>query len=315
MQTIVFLDRQTVAADFRSPKFPHHWIDHPASLPAETAGRLAEAQIAITNKVRITEDVLAQAPRLKLVVASATGTDHIDLKACAARGIRVANIRGYSTDGVAEHVFALILALRKQLIGYHADVRSGRWRDSGTFALIDRPIHNLAGSTLGLVGYGAIGRRVEGIAKAFGMRVLLADRKGAAELRPGRLPFAEVLAAADVLSLHTPLTPETAGLIGAPELAQMKRTALLINTGRGGLVDAEALAAALREGKIGGAGVDVLAQEPPPAGHPLVETTLANLIATPHNAWASRESMQVLADQMIDVLEAFVAGEPINIVV
>ncbi len=309
---IVFLDRATVRADFVPPP-GDAWVDYDFTAPSETAARLADADVAVTNKVRIGENELDAAPRLKLIVAAATGTDHIDLAACRARGVTVCNARGYATESVAEHVFLLLLALRRQLIPYREAVQVGAWSRSRSFALIDPPLLDLAGATLALVGYGALGKAVELRARAFGMHVLIAERRGQPP-REGRVGFEEALRKADAVTVHAPLTAETRDLIGSAELAQMKREAILVNVARGGIVDEAALLAAVQGGTIAGAGVDVLTVEPPPADHPLVSTTLPNLLVTPHHAWASRRAMQNLADQVVENIRQWKAGEPVRVV-
>jgi len=221
-------------------------------------------------------------------------------------------VAGYSTDSVAQHVFTLLLALRSQLLAYDSDVRAGAWQRSALFCRLDHPLDELAHQTLGLVGCGAIGSRVATIAAAFGMRVLVAERPGAASLRPGRLPLLELLPLVDTLTLHCPLTPATRGLIGPRELALMKPSAVLINTARGGIVDESALAAALRQGVIGGAGVDVLSEEPPRAGNPLLDAAIPRLIVTPHVAWGTRQARQRLVDELAHNIEAFCAGQARN---
>lgn len=311
---IVFLDRATLIADLRRPAIPHDWLDYPETAPEETAGRLAEATVAVVNKVRITAEVLAAAPHLKLVAVAATGVNNVDLDACRTQGVVVCNIRGYAEHTVPEHVFMLLLALRRNLLAWRQSLRQGAWQQASQFCLFDHPIHDLHGSTLGLIGHGSIGRGVERLAAAFGMRVLVAEHKGASQIRPGRTAFDTVLAEADQLSLHTPLTPETHHLIGPREFTLMKPTAVLINTARGGVVDEAALIEALRQGRIAGAATDVLEQEPPRAGNPLLDLDLPNLIVTPHVAWSGREAMQALADQLIENIEAFVAGTPRNVV-
>ena len=247
-----------------------------------------------------------------LVAVAATGTDHIDLAAARERGIVVSNIRDYAHAAVPEHTFALILALRRNLIAYRADVEAGAWQASPRFCLFDHPIRDLHGSRLGLVGYGALGRQVARIGRAFGMEIAVFTRTPVQEEGIVNISFDELLATADVLSLHAPLTEATRNLIGAAELARMKRTALLINTARGGLVDEHALAAALAFGVIAGAGFDVLTKEPPPEDNVLLHLRLPNFLLTPHNAWASREAMQGLANQLIGNIEAFARGEPVN---
>jgi glycerate dehydrogenase len=276
--------------------------------------RLRGATIAITNKVPLRADAIAQLPDLKMVAVAATGTDNVDLAACRERGIVVANIRNYSLVSVPEHCFALLLAVRRNLRAYAADVEAGRWERSTRFCLLDHPIGDLAGSRLGIVGYGALGRRVAQIGRAFGMEIAVASRSPVADTAVTPLPLAELLATADVVSLHLPLTEQTRNLIGARELASMKKSAILINTARGGLVDEAALARALTDGVIAGAGFDVLSKEPPVPENPLLQLRLPNFVLTPHVAWASSGAMQTLADMLVDNLEAFVAGKPTNVV-
>ncbi|MDB5096023.1 MAG: glycerate dehydrogenase [Cyanobacteria bacterium RYN_339] len=313
MQRVVFLDRCTLRADVRRPAFAHTWDEHWTTAPEQVLPRLREATIAITNKVPLRADTLEQLPGLKLVAVAATGVDGVDWAWCHANGVTVCNIRGYAVRAVPEHVLMLALALRRQLPAFQQDLRAGAWQRAEAFCLLDRPIRDLGGATLGIVGAGELGQAVATLGRAFGMEVLFAERRGAAP-REGRVAFDELLARADVLSLHCPLTPETRGMIGATELARMKPDAVLINTARGALVDADALIAALALGHLGGAGIDVLPEEPPRQGHPLLETDLPNLIITPHVAWASTSAMQALADQLIDNLEAFSAGVPRNVI-
>jgi glycerate dehydrogenase len=258
---------------------------------------------------------LTQLKTLKMIAVCATGTNNVDLDYCRAHGITVTNIRNYAVHAVPEHVFMLILALRRNLLGYHKDVHNGLWQKSEQFCLFTHPILDLHGSTLGVIGHGALGEAVAKLGEAFGMRVLLAEHKETEQVRPGYTAFETVLAESDVITLHCPLTPATHHLIGAAELKKMRRDALLINTARGGLVDETALATALKQGNIGGAGFDVLTVEPPRAGNPLLEINLANFILTPHIAWSSRNAMQIMANQLVDNIEAFVSGVPQNRVV
>ncbi len=318
MLSIVFLDRDSFIADLRRPAFPHRWTEFGMTRPDQTEGRLQGAAIAITNKVPIDRDLLDRLPELRLVAVSATGTNIVDLEACRARGVAVCNIRGYAAHTVPEHVFTLLLALSRNLVAYRQAVQEGRWQRSAQFCLFDFPIRDLHGATLGVVGGGSLGAGVIRLGEAFGMRVLRCERKGAGTTRPGYTAFETVLRECDALTLHCPLLPETRGLIGEPELRSMRRHALLINTGRGGLVDEAALVRALREGWIAGAGFDVLGVEPPPEDHPLLDSALLalpNFLLTPHVAWASQPAMQALADQLIENLEAFVRGETRNRVV
>lgn len=308
-ETIVFLDRATIApqVELRRPAFPHRWIAFDRTEPHEIIERAREASIVVVNKVKLTAETIAALPKLKLVSVSATGTDNVDKTACAARGIAVRNVVAYAVHSVPEHTFALILALRRQLFAYRAAVADGAWQRARQFSFFTYPISDLAGSTLGVVGRGAIGQSVAKLGEAFGMRVLFAGRKGQARVDAPYTPFDEVLAEADVLTLHCPLTPETRNLVGAAELARMKPTALLINASRGGLVEETALVEAVRNGTIAGAGFDVATVEPPPADHPYMSLLdHPAFILTPHTAWASDQAMQALADQLIDRMESFV---------
>jgi glycerate dehydrogenase len=280
----------------------------------ELVTRVSDAEVILANKARLDASVLAGAPSLRLVCLAATGTDNVDLAAAAARGIAVCNIRSYCTVSVVQHVWALILALTQRLDAYRSAVRAGAWSASARFCLLDFPIRELAGRTLGIVGHGELGRAVAAAAAAFGMRTVIAARRGA---DPGddRVSFEEALERADVLSLHCPLTPETHNLIRAHELARMRPDALLINTARGALIDAQALADALRARRLGGAGIDVLEREPPPADHPLLAGDIPNLIVTPHIAWAAREVRQRALDEMAQNVASFLSGGRRNRVV
>lgn len=314
---IVQLEASSLIATVRRPLGAHDWVEYEKTSPAQVVERLAGAQIAITNKVPIDAAAVDALPDLKMVAVSATGTNNVDLAACQRRGIVVANIRGYAVHTVPEHVFAMLLALSRNLFAWRETLQAGAWQRAEQFCLFNHPIRDLHGATLGLIGSGALGDGVARLGEAFGMRILRAERKGATRVRPGYTPFAQVLAEADAISLHCPLTPETQHLIDADALRAMKPSALLINTARGGIVDEAALIQALREGWIAGAGFDVITAEPPPAGHPMVDPALLalpNFILTPHVAWSSRPAMQALADQLIDNIEAFVAGTPRNVV-
>ena len=315
MEKIVFLDADSIIADIRRPDFPHQWQAYPATTAGQTMARLQDATIAITNKVVLNREVLEHLPGLKMVAVAATGTNNVDTECCRERGIVVSNIRNYSVHTVPEHVFMLMLALRRNLLAFRADVRNGAWQKSEQFCLLTHPVRDLYGSTLGIIGNGAIGKSVEQIALAFGMKVLFAEHKGVTEVRPGYTAFDTVLHESDVITLHLPLKEQTRHLISTAEFDRMKPGAFLINTARGGLVDEAALLDALRAGRIGGAGFDVLEKEPPTLGHPLLDLDLPNFIITPHNAWSGRAAMQTLADQLIANIEAFVAGAPQNRVV
>jgi len=314
IESIVFLERATFTVNFRRPNFPHTWIDYPATEPDEVVERLRQATIAICNKLPLRADALAQLPGLRLIAVAATGVDNIDLAYCRAHDIAVCNGRNYATTSLPEHVLTLILALRRNLLRYRDDVGNGRWQSAKQFCLLDHPINDLSGSTIGIIGYGVLGQATAKLAQAVGMKVLIAEHKNSVALRDGRTPFEEVLQRSDVLTLHCPLTEATRNLIGPAELKQMKPESILINTARGALLDEAALVEALRGKRIGGAGIDVLRNEPPDSGNLLLETDLPNLIVTPHIAWASRQAMQTVADQVVVNLEAFVRGEPRNLV-
>lgn len=315
MPRIVQLESGSLIADIRRPAFAHEWVEYPATLPEQVVERLAGADIAINNKVTINAAAIAALPELKMIAVMATGTNSVDLDACRARGIVVSNIRGYAVHTVPEHVMALLLALSRNLVAWRETLLAGGWQRADQFCLFDHPIRDLRGATLGLIGSGTLGNGVARLAEAFGMRVLRAERKGVTVVRPGYTAFETVLAEADAISLHCPLTAETLNLIGEAELRAMKGSALLINTARGSIVDEAALIRALKEGWIAGAGFDAIAAEPPPADHPMVDPALLalpNFLLTPHVAWSSRPAMQTLADQLIDNIEAFVAGAPQN---
>jgi glycerate dehydrogenase len=279
----------------------------PATADSEIAARIAEAQIVLLNRTKLTRARLSSAPRLRLIALAATGTDNIDLAAAEERGIAVCNVRAYCTSAVVQHTWSLILGLTQHLAEFGRLATNGAWASGRDGAVFAHPIRELAGRTLGVVGWGTLGRGVAAAGAAFGMRTLVCNRPGA-PLEAGRVPLDELLAAADIVSLHCPLTPATKGLIGARELGLMKRDALLINTARGALVDTRALAEALRGGRLGGAGIDVLPQEPPVDGDPLLDPAIPNLILTPHIAWAAREARQRCLDEMAANIRDFLEG-------
>ena len=311
---VVFLERDSIKARVRRPSFEHTYEEYAHTPPDQIVPRLRCATVAIINKVQLGHDTLAQLPRLRMVAITATGYDGIDIAACRKRGIAVANIRNYAIHTVPEHVFALVLALRRNLLAYRQEIEQGAWQKSEQFCLFTRHISELSGSTMGIVGEGAIGQGTAAIARGFGMRVLFAYHFSPKKKDVVLTPFDQVLAESDVLSLHCPLTPATRDLIGIEELRKMKRSALLINTARGGLVNEAALVEALDEGLIAGAGFDVLTAEPPRSGNPLLDLRRPNFILTPHVAWTSDEAMQSLANQLIDNIEAWVTGKPQNLV-
>ncbi|MDM5126511.1 D-2-hydroxyacid dehydrogenase [Aeromonas salmonicida] len=311
MQQIVFLDSDTLDAGItlHRPDFPHHWQSHPSTAPEQVVERLKNASIAIINKVRIGAPELAQLPDLKLIALAATGSDNVDLEACRAANVGVCNIRNYSGPSVPEHAMALMLALSRNLFAWRQSLLEGRWQQSGQFCFFDHNIMDLHGKQLGIIGKGTLGQALGERAQGMGMIVRYAQSQIGASHDEDRLPLDALLQSSDVVSLHCPLTPYTRHLVGERELALMKPGALLINVGRGGLVDEAALLKALANGRLGGAGFDVASVEPPPPDHPLMQALqYPNFILTPHVAWASEESMQRLADQLIDNINAFAEG-------
>jgi len=287
---------------------------HEQTAREEIAPRIAGFEAVFANKCVIDRATIVANPQLRIIALTATGVDNVDLAAAREAGVAVCNLRDYCTPSVVQHVFAMLLALTHRLRDYQSLVQDGRWEAAGQFSVFPYPIRELKGRLLGIVGYGAIGRAVAGAAAAFGMQVEVANRPGGAPVA-GRHDLDELLPRLDVLSLHCPLTDATRGLIGVARLARMKRDAVLINTARGALVDPAALADALRNHRLGGAGIDVLEREPPPAGHPLLDASIPNLILTPHIAWAARESRQRCLDELALNLESFLAGGRRNRVV
>ncbi len=309
---IAFLDRATIAPyiQLRAPNFEHEWLEYASTSSDQVPERLAGCAIAVVNKVPLRAAQLRQLPDLRMIAVAATGTDNIDKDYCDQHNIVVTNIRGYATVSVPEHVLSLMLALRRNIFAYQQDVATGEWQKSGQFCFFSHPVSDLAGSRLGIIGGGALGQALATLAAALGMDVVFAEHKAATAIRAGKMPFSEVLATSDVISLHCPLTPETQNLIALDELRQMQESALLINTARGGLVNERDLVTALQDGLIAGAGFDVLTREPPADDHPLLALLGSpNFILTPHMAWASQQAMQTLADQLIDNIERFVATE------
>lgn len=286
-----------------------NWQFHDRTDPADTAARLVGSEVVVTNKVVIDRPALEANPQLQLICVSATGTNNVDMVAAAEQGVLVCNVQDYAIASVAQHGFALLLALATRWHEYRQDVQSGEWSRSPMFCLMHRAVMELAGKTLGIIGFGVLGQEVARLARAFGMQVLIAD-----SLRPGvpassdRLPLAALLPKCDVISLHCPLDVATERLVDEAFLKQMKPGALLLNTARGGLVDELALKRALIEGHLGGAALDVLSVEPPPPDHPLLDATIPNLIITPHNAWVSRECRQRLLDGVVANIQAWRNG-------
>lgn len=276
--------------------------------PEQMVERIAAAEIVLGNKVLLRDMLIRNAPRLKFIGLTATGTDNVDLEAARERGIAVCNIRAYCTQSVAEHVFGCLLNLTHGLGNYVRDVRAGAWQRSDLFCMLTHPITELSGMTLGIVGFGELGKGVAKIADAFGMDVIISTRPGSDTVPDDRVAFEELLERADVITLHCPLNDATRGLFGAQAFAAMKRSAILINTARGGLVDSAALAHALREGRIRAAAIDVLAKEPPVDGDPLLDYEGDNLMVTPHIAWGTLRARQNAIDDLTANIRSFMDG-------
>jgi glycerate dehydrogenase len=274
---------------------------------AKTAERIRAVEIVLLNRVELSRELLRGAPKLKLIAVAGTGTNNIDVAAAREMGVAVCNVRGYCTSSVVQHVWGLILSLTQHVSDYARLVGNGSWNQDEVLTGLSHPIRELDGRIFGVVGWGELGRGAARVAEAFGMRVVIADRRGESP-RPGRVELEQLLAMSDIVSLHCPLSDSTRNLIGARELDLMKPDALLINTARGALVDGRALAAALRAGRLGGAGLDVLPQEPPRDDDPLLDPDIPNLLLTPHVAWAAREARQRCLDEMAANIRDFATG-------
>lgn len=284
------------------------WTWHHQSAADQVQERIAGKHVVVTNKVVLDAEAIANADELALICIAATGVDNVDVEAAAKRHIPVINVTGYATSAVSQHVLAMMLGFATRWADYDAAVKRGDWATSDFFCLLDFPIHELDGQTLGLLGYGTLGAAVARLAQAFGMTVLISERPGADSIRSGRVAFDDMLVRADFISLHCPLTEQTRDLIDRDALARMKDSAILINTARGAIVDSEALVTALKAGDIAGAAIDVLDGEPPAPDHPLLCADIPNLIVTPHTAWASRGARQRMLDGVAANIEGFNKG-------
>ena len=311
---IVVLDRDTLVNRPFDFDFPHTLSSYGTTEAHETLERIRGADIVITNKVVISAQAFAENPQLKLVAVTATGVNNVDVEAAKQNSTAVCNIRAYGNESVAEHAVMMMITLMRNLPAYQRDVAAGLWENSPFFCHLGAPMRDLNGKTLAIFGRGNIGKTLATYAQAFKMKVVFVEHKHAETVRDGYVSFDEAIRSADVVSLNCPLTPQTANMIGEAELQRMKPGAILINCGRGGLVDEAALVAALKYGQIGGAGFDVLTQEPPRDGNPLLKARLPNLIVTPHIAWASQEAANRLFDILLDNINRFVAGNPQNLV-
>lgn len=278
----------------------------------EMASRIGNAECVIINKLPVSATLLRALPQLKLICVIATGVNNIDIEAATAQGVGVVNCRAYGTHAVSQHVLSLMLAMATKLLPYSAAVSAGRWQAAPHFCFLDYPIVELAGKSLLIVGYGELGSAVGRLAEAFDMKVQIAERPDAQETRPGRVAFSTAIEHADVVTLHCPLTASTENLINRDVLKRMKPSAFVINTARGGIVNEQDLADALRVGEIAGAGIDVLSKEPPREGNPLLDPTIPNLIITPHTAWGSQPARQRIVDQTVENIRAWQSGNPIR---
>jgi glycerate dehydrogenase len=312
MTSIVFLDSATLPIPIPRGSNAVRWIDRPSTRERDIVSVLADADIAVTNKVPLRKETLMQLPKLKFICVAASGYDCIDTDYCIARNIQVSNVPGYASKSVAEHVIACIFMLRRQMMSYSRIATGREWTESNVFCAHGARIYDIAGSTIGLVGTGAIGAEVARLAKALGMRVLLSERKGRQTVRAGYTAFETVIRESDIISLHCPATPTTAGLIGESELSNMKSSAVLINTARGALLDERALEKALLTGEIAGAALDVLQAEPPHEQHRFRTRQLENLLLTPHVAWASTQGIQTLVEVAASNITSFLNGHTMN---
>ncbi|WP_439287798.1 2-hydroxyacid dehydrogenase [Lonepinella sp. BR2904] len=307
---IVFLDSTALPKHIPIPRpdFEHQWIEFEHTSAEQVLERAADADIVVTSKVVFSREIMAQLPKLKLIALTATGTDNIDKEAAKEFGIAVKNVAGYSAVTVPEHVLGFIFSLKHSLHLWYKDQLQGKWTESKQFCYFDYPVQDVRGSTLGVFGKGSLGSEVGRLATALGMKVLYAEHKNTTQCREGYTPFYDVLAQADVLTLHCPLTPDTQRLINSETLSHCKKGALLINTGRGPLIDEQAVVDALKSGQLGGVAIDVLGKEPPAKDNPLIvaSQTLPNIIITPHIAWASDQAVEILVDKVRLNLEEFV---------
>ncbi|MGR3807884.1 glycerate dehydrogenase [Pasteurella testudinis DSM 23072] len=311
MLKIVHLDSSSLPKHIPIPRpnIEHEWVAYEATDPQQTLERLQGADVAVTNKVVIDKALMQQLPQLKLIAVTATGTNNVDLEAAKALGISVKNVAGYSSVCVPEHVLGMIFALKHSLMGWYRDQLTDRWVENKQFCYFDYPLTDVRNSVIGIFGKGNLGTEVGRLASVVGMKVLYAEHKDATTCRDGYTPFNEVLAQADFVTLHCPLTPTTQNLINAETLALMKKGAFLINTGRGPLVDENALVAALKSGHLGGAAIDVMIKEPPEKGNVVMEAAkvLPNLLVTPHIAWAADSAVEILVGKVRDNIEQFAA--------
>ena len=314
---IVYLDRDSLPERIQipPPKHPHKWVNHPTTQPESVIDRCANADIVATNKVKISRETLLACPNIKHIVVTATGYNIIDIEACRELGVSVSNTPNYAATTVAEHVLMCALNLTRELLSYRQNVIDGHWQQSKVFCVLDKPIHNLKGKTLGILGFGEIGRATAHLAHAMGLNVIFNSRSTHQSDIAQAVSFEQLLSKSDLISVHCSLNNQTRNIIGATEINQMKRHAILINTARGGVVNEADTVRAIENGRLGGIAFDVLSQEPPLASSPLLAIAdRDNVIVTPHIGWASEQAMQSLANIVSQNIDAFLAGTPQNIV-
>jgi glycerate dehydrogenase len=312
MGQLVFLDQATLPDVDLSPlqQLAMPLCCYPQTTPAQVIERLTDASVAIVNKVVLSAAMLAQLPKLQLICVTATGINNIDLVAAKQAGITVCNARDYARHAVPQQAMALLLGLFNQIAPYHQAVQQGAWSNSSQFCWLGYPIRQLAGLNFTVVGFGGLGQATAQLAAAFGMQIVIAERPDSVVVREGRVSFQQALHQADVLSLHCPATDDNHHLLNAETLSWLKPSAVVLNTARGSLIDATALALSLKNGSLAGAALDVLDIEPPPPYHPLLQPDVPNILISPHVGWASQQAMQQLVEQTADNIKSFLAGMP-----
>lgn len=313
MIKFVFLEKDTIPKHIEIPRpsFPHEWVEYGFTEVEEVYERVKDADIAIVNKVLVKREVMEKCPKLKLIAVAATGMNNIDHAAAKEFGITVKNVSGYSSVSVPEHVMGMIYSLKHSLQAWARDQLTDKWSNQKTFCYFDYPITDVRGSTLGIIGKGNLGTEVGRLAQLVGMNVLYAEHRGAEKIREGYTKFEDVLAQSDIITLHCPLTDETNNIINQETINLMKHGAILINTGRGALIDPAAVVKALEQGKLGGAAIDVMIKEPPEHGNIILEAAkkLPNMLITPHVAWSSDSACKTLVEKVKQNIEEFVASQ------
>lgn len=312
MTKIVFLDKGTFPSTFQAhrPSFTHTWQDYEGTPRDQVIARLEGASIAITNKVKLDNEILSQLPDLKLIAIAATGFDHVDIHSAHAKGITVVNVKGYAVNSVPEHAMMMIMALSRSLLSYQADVENGKWQQANQFCFFDHPIEDLHDKTLGIIGRGILGAGLARLASGFGMGIMYAGRRNDTNPHIPYIPFDEFLEQSDIISIHCPLNDETKNLITTKEFDKMARKPIIINSSRGGIINESDAVTAIEQKKIRALGIDCLSLEPPRNGNPLLNIAhYPNVIITPHIAWASSDAIQSLWNKLISNIENWKKGE------